>query len=143
MDQNLQDRVKRIVELMGLSGVNVDFDAEHKKVGITTGDDEWLKKHVPDVGKHRKHRINSIAHKDVSESYFVDINNYRKERESLIAQLAKAAAQKAAATKAEIRLPAMNAYERRLVHVELAMRPDVKTESAGAGRDRCVVVKPL
>jgi predicted RNA-binding protein Jag len=37
----------------------------------------------------------------------------------------------------------MNAYERRLIHAELAARPDVKTESLGEGRGRYVVVKPI
>ncbi|MBI2506918.1 MAG: hypothetical protein HYW00_02165, partial [Candidatus Colwellbacteria bacterium] len=37
---------------------------------------------------------------------------------------------------------AMNAYERRLVHTELAMRPDVTTESVGT-ISRYVVVKPI
>ena len=37
----------------------------------------------------------------------------------------------------------MNAYERRLVHVELAVHPDVRTESEGDGRERCVVIKPI
>jgi spoIIIJ-associated protein len=61
----------------------------------------------------------------------------------LIGELARAAAKKATATKTEISLPAMNSYERRLVHVELAVRPDVKTESAGEGKERYVIIKPI
>lgn len=70
----------------------------------------------------------------------VDINNYRKERERLIIELAKAAARKVVMTKQEMTLPPMNAYERRLVHMELASRPDVKTESVGEGLARKVIV---
>ncbi len=76
-------------------------------------------------------------------SYTIDINNYRKERERLILELAKAAAQKAVTTKQAVLLPAMNPYERRLIHVELSIRPDVKTESVGEGRERGVSIKPL
>ena len=75
--------------------------------------------------------------------FFVDINNYRRERENLILELARAAARKVIATKQEISLPAMNAYERRLVHLELVSRPDVKTESVGEGKSRYVVIKPI
>jgi spoIIIJ-associated protein len=74
---------------------------------------------------------------------FLDINRYRQERENLITELAKAAAKKALATKGEIPLPAMNSYERRLVHVALAVHPDVMTESAGAGKGRYVIIKPI
>ena len=139
----LEQRVKHIIELMGLSDVSVQFDSENKKVSIIVEEAEWFKKWIPDLVKDFKHLINIIARKDGKESYFVDINNYRKERERLIAELAKAAAQKAMTTKGEVRLPAMNAYERRLVHVELSMRPDVKTESAGEGKERCVIVRPI
>jgi len=54
----------------------------------------------------------------------------------------KAAARKSLAEKKEISLPPMNAYERRLVHVELSSRPDIKTESAGEGGERHIVIMP-
>ena len=74
---------------------------------------------------------------------FVDVNSYRKERENIILELARGAARKAAGTKTDITLPPMNAYERRLIHSELASRPDIKTESVGEGKERYVVVKPI
>ena len=84
-----------------------------------------------------------IAQKNNIESIFVDVNNYRKKREGLILELARAAARKSVAEKKEISLPPMNAYERRLVHVDLASRPDIKTESSGEGSSRCIVIKPI
>ena len=77
------------------------------------------------------------------EKVGVDVNNYKKERERLLTELAKAAARKVLAEKKDVELPVMNAYERRIVHVELATRPDVKTESVGEGSERHIVVKPL
>ena len=128
---------------MGLRGVVVDVDQETKKVSITADEEEWFTKLVPDFVKDFKYIVNILARKENQGLYFVDVNNYRKERERLILELAKAAAQKAIAIKGEVRLPAMNAYERRLVHMELSMRPDVKTESIGEGHDRGVVIKPI
>lgn len=143
MPESLSDKVKKLVSLMHLKGVIVDVDEEAKKVSITADEDEWFTKLVPDFVKDFKYILNILARKENQGLYFVDVNNYRKERERLIIELAKAAAQKAIAIKGEVRLPAMNAYERRLVHMELSMRPDVKTESVGEGRERGVVVKPL
>jgi predicted RNA-binding protein Jag len=37
----------------------------------------------------------------------------------------------------------MNSYERRIVHVELAIHPEVTTESMGVGKERYVIVKPI
>jgi len=61
----------------------------------------------------------------------------------LIVELAKAAARKSLAEKKEISLPPMNAYERRIVHLELSSRPDIKTESIGEGRERYIVIRPI
>jgi spoIIIJ-associated protein len=74
---------------------------------------------------------------------FFDINNYRKDREKLITELARGAARKVAATKEHLELPSMNSYERRIVHVELAAHPDVRTESQGLGKERKVIIKPV
>ena len=85
-----------------------------------------------------------IAAKDNWEGgVFVDINNYRRERENLILELARAAARKAVVTKGEIPLPVMNSYERRLIHLELSSHPDVKTESVGEGKERYIIIKPI
>ena len=84
-----------------------------------------------------------IARKNGTEIIFLDINNYRQERETLIAELSRAAAKKAVATKGEISLPAMNSYERRLVHMALALHPEVKTESAGEGKERYVIIRAI
>ena len=35
----------------------------------------------------------------------------------------------------------MNAYERRLVHVEISTHPDLRTESVGVGKDRHIVIQ--
>jgi predicted RNA-binding protein Jag len=143
MENTLQIKIKKMVELMGLTSVSVEVDSETKRVSVLAGEEEWLKKFLPDLVESLKYLINVMARKEGAETYFVDVNNYRKDRERLIAELAKAAAQKVANTKTEVRLPAMNSYERRIVHTELSMRPDVKTESSGEGRERCVVVRPL
>ncbi|OGY61981.1 MAG: hypothetical protein A2745_01095 [Candidatus Harrisonbacteria bacterium RIFCSPHIGHO2_01_FULL_44_13] len=128
---------------MGLNDLAVNFDSENKKLTVFINEGEWLKKWLPYLVADLEHIVRLLTKKHNQENVFVDINNYRKEREEIILQLAKAAAQKALLNKEEIKLPAMNAYERRLVHVELATRPDVKTESIGEGKERYVIVKPI
>ena len=129
----LSDKITKIVSLMGLKGALVEVDETDRKVNITADEEEWFTKLVPDFVKDFKYIVNILARKENQGLYFVDVNNYRKERERLIIELAKAAASKVISTKGEVRLPSMNAYERRLVHMELSMRPDVKTESIGEG----------
>lgn len=119
------------------------IDKENAKISVFFNENEWFKRWVPQLVNDLNHISKTIAHKKKTTCVFIDINNYRKERENIITNLAKAAARKVVISKESLRLPAMNAYERRLIHTELASRPDISTESEGEGVHRCVVVKPL
>ncbi|PIR88385.1 MAG: hypothetical protein COU09_02525 [Candidatus Harrisonbacteria bacterium CG10_big_fil_rev_8_21_14_0_10_44_23] len=142
-DEKVLEVTKGIVEHLGFRDSSVDFDEESRRISIVVDEDEWFKRWIPDLVKNLKQLINLVAHKETEKNYFIDINNYRKERERLIVELGKAAARKAIAEKKEVQLPAMNSYERRLVHMELSMRPDIKTDSVGEGKERRIVIKPL
>lgn len=71
----------------------------------------------------------------------LDINNYRSLRGEALKELAKKAARRARFYKQPVVLEAMSAYNRRIIHTELAAHPDIKTESTGEGTQRRVVVK--
>ncbi len=143
MEHKLPEKIKKIVGYLNLRNTTVEIDESNRSININVDEEEWFVKLLPDLVRDFKYLVSVIARREDQESYIVDINNYRKERERLIIELAKAAAQKAATTKQEVKLPAMNAYERRLIHVELAIRPDVKTESIGEGKERGVIIKPI
>ena len=140
MTGNTVEKTKNMLELMGFNQARVDFDEEHSKVSIFI-DDEVIEPRVAVALPAIEHVLNLMCKKE--KALVVDLNYYRKERERLIAELARAAAKKAAITKEEVELPPMNAYERRLVHVEIATHPELKTESAGVGKERRVVIKHL
>jgi spoIIIJ-associated protein len=73
----------------------------------------------------------------------LDVNQYRAMKNEALRELARKAAREAVLKKKPVELQPMNAYERRIVHTELALRPDVMTESIGEDPNRRVVVKPL
>lgn len=139
----LVETTKKLLELIGFSDFSVDAEPEGRKIRVFINEGEWIKEWVPKIVADLECLLRLVAKKDNAEYIFVDVNNYRKERERLIVEIAKAAARKALLSKGEVSLPAMNAFERRLVHVELSTRPDVKTESVGAGPTRYVIVKPI
>lgn len=143
--ENLNDIIKKILEMAGLKDFSVDFDSENKRASVFIHDFD-VKTFLPKLIFDMEYLIKLIAKKNnflKEEIFILDINNYRRERERLIGELAKAAARKVLLNKIEVELPAMNAYERRLVHIELASRPDVKTESVGEGSVRRVIIKPI
>ena len=141
--EQFQTKVKQLVELAGFSEPVVNVDLERRKIDVFVNEGEWLKRWLPTTVGDFDHVVRLMARREGLEDFFLDINSYRKERERLIVELAKAAARKAFTEKQAVKLPAMNAYERRLIHVELAIHPDVKTESEGEGKERSVVIKPI
>lgn len=72
----------------------------------------------------------------------VDIEGYRERREQQLRDLAKRTAAKVQREDREIVLSPMPAGDRRVIHLALADRFDVKTYSEGEDPDRCVVVAP-
>lgn len=86
-----------------------------------------------------------LRKKIISEEPFyidLDINDYKKKKAEYLKETAKNAADEVSLTKKENQLPPMPAYERRIIHMELASRDDVATESVGWGPERRVVIKP-
>jgi predicted RNA-binding protein Jag len=136
--------VKTLLNTMGLSDYRLEMAEDGNRNSLFIYENEtFIREHLPMIVESMNHILQMMAKKNGAKPIFLDINNYRHEREGLIAELARAAAKKAATTKQEVALPAMNSYERRIVHVELAIHPNVKTESVGEGRERYIVIKPL
>lgn len=127
---------------MGLADVDVSVNEEYRKISVVMND-EAVQPHVGMILPALDHVVNLLLRKNNCPSFIIDVNYYRKERERLIMELARAAARKAMLTKEEVSLPPMNAYERRLVHVEISENPELKTESAGIGKERHILIKYL
>lgn len=129
---------------MGFGDFKIETDEEHRHARVFVYDNpSFIKENLPGFVESVNYVVQLVAQKKRQPGMYVDVNNYRRERENLISELARAAARKALATRQSISLPAMNSYERRLVHVELAAHPEVKTESQDLGRNRYVIVKPI
>lgn len=72
----------------------------------------------------------------------LDINNYRAIQEEKLREFAKKAARHVSLSQKEIELPPMRARDRRIIHLEIALRSDVFTESVGEGKERHIIIKP-
>ena len=91
-----------------------------------------------------QHLLKAILKRKIKENFYIDldINNYKKKKIEYLKELARSLADEVALTKKEKILSPMPAYERRIIHLELANRSDVITESTGEEPERKVVVKP-
>ena len=91
-----------------------------------------------------QHLLKAIISRKISEQFYldIDINDYKKKKIEYLKELARSVSDEVALTKKEKILSPMPAYERRIIHLELADRQDVTTESIGQEPERRVVIRP-
>lgn len=152
LDQNKEKitaTVKKIVSFM-----NLDCQVEIQEEAGSESKATLVSIYTPDnvrfiIGKNGQnlkaleYLLRAILLKsNDSRNIVVDINDYKKSRASFVIDTAKQAVSRVRNTqKAEVLTP-MSAYERRIVHMELAAYPDVATESIGDEPQRRIVIKP-
>lgn len=72
----------------------------------------------------------------------VDVDGYRMRHEENLRALARRTAEKVLFLKEPVELSSMSAYDRRLIHLQIAEINGVMSESTGEGWERRVIVKP-
>ena len=143
--------IKKIIEEL-LKSMSIRFDiidikedsVTQKKIFVIKSPDSGLL--IGEDGETfnaLSHLIRRMATKGIEEKadFSIDVNDYR---ESMIERLkvkAKILANRARDMKANIEMDPMSSYERLIVHGILTDEPSIKTESAGEGRDRRIVIK--
>ncbi|MFA5877904.1 MAG: R3H domain-containing nucleic acid-binding protein [Candidatus Staskawiczbacteria bacterium] len=85
-----------------------------------------------------------FLNRKVGKNFYLDfdINGYKKEKVEYLRDLVRGLADEVSFNKKDKELSPMSAYERRIVHMELADRSDVIAESDGIEPNRRVVIRP-
>lgn len=87
--------------------------------------------------------LNSMINtEEYKYTVLLDINGYRDDRAKHIQEKTKEAVEQALSTGQAVTLEPMKAWERKVVHISLAGRTDILTESQGDEPNRQVVIKP-
>lgn len=91
-----------------------------------------------------QHLLKAILKRKIHENFYIDldINDYKEKKIEYLKEMARSMADEVALMKTEKALPPMPAYERRIIHMELAGRTDITTESIGREPARKVMIKP-
>lgn len=150
----IEETTKELLEKMGFQATiyiatNVSTSEEDSEenpisVELQLTDSKYL------IGKYGvnlsalQHILRVLVRSKTSEriNFNVDVNNYREEQKQALVNLAVEMGEKVQKEKKSVMLRAMNAYERRIVHVELDKMEGIVTESIGEGDDRKVIIKP-
>jgi len=150
----IQENLSKIKELIGeffkKTGLPVEINVKEIQdstipVDIKTDDPQLLIGERGQTLQEMQNLLRMVLRKHLGreERFFVDldINDYKKKKAEYLKEIARSAADEVYLSKKDKELPPMSAYERRVIHMALAGRSDVVTESAGEGQGRRVVIK--
>lgn len=146
MDSSLLAKlVTDLVEGLNCSVNTVQLTTGHRTlVAIDSPDSELL---IGANGEHLR-ALNMIArrlveqkHGEEAANFLIDVNRYQESQMDKVRQNAQMLAQRARLFKHDVELPPQSAYERLVIHELFAEDPEIKTESAGEGKFRHVVLK--
>lgn len=140
----LEEILKEMFEITGET-INYTVEKNGNQMNLTiTGDDvAHLIGYKGKTIEAFQSLLNSILQREDEEyaKVFVEINDYKKKKEEKLRKLANKMAANCVKFRRPIRLEPMSAYERLIIHRELADRKDVETESIGEEPRRRVVIK--
>ena len=141
----LQTFVTELFEKLGVPTDSIEMVQGHRTiVRVTSPEGKTL---IGPNGEHLR-ALNSIARRLVeaklgeeSANFSIDVNGYHESQMERVRQNARMLAQRARLFKHDVEMPPLSPYERLVVHELFADDPEIKTESAGEGKFRHIVLK--
>lgn len=144
----IKQEAEKLFQQLGVEGeVHVEEEAGEEPTVRTSIKTEDPKLYIGERGQtlfEIQHILKLLVRRKIQEPFYLslDINDYKKNKEEYLRDLARTTADEVTLFKREKELPPMPAAERRVIHTSLANRDDVTSESVGEGTDRRVVVQP-
>lgn len=123
---------------MGIKYIKITFDGQD--LGYMIGN---RGRHLDSLQFILQVIVGRLLKEDMDFRVFVDVSDYRKEKDNHLEQMAMQKAEDARILGEEIELPPMKPSDRRIIHLALEKFDDIKTESRGEDRDRHIVIMPV
>ena len=147
----IKEAVKELAQKLSVSvdDVEVVEDAETghqtytiktKESGLLIGSQGTVFSALSHIARKIIAKRIGVEEKDATK-YSIDVNDYREKSKTELEQRARVMADRAVSFKCDIEMEPMSSYARMCIHSYLKGRPNIKTESAGLGKARHVVVK--
>jgi len=147
--QTIEKETRYLLEKLGTPGevrVEQTNDSEEStvQVGLKVEEPKMLIGERGQTLFDIQHILKLMIRKKIAEPFYLslDINEYKKNKEDYLRDLAQTTADEVILLKKPKELPSMPASERRVIHMALANRSDIDSESVGEGTDRRVVIQP-
>lgn len=144
--KTVKDLAEKLLDLTGVkASVDVvEIDKETYEVNLSTDDETGLLIGFRGENINALQTILGMMLKGETGNWYrliVNVGDYREKQESKLKDLADQSANRAIETKEPQPIYNLNATQRRVVHMHLANRSDVVTESEGIEPERYLVVK--
>jgi len=144
-----KEKIKNITEeFFNKAGFETSINIEQKEgvinIDVKTKDAQTLIGRQGLILADIQLLLRKIIKKETNEDFylFVDIDNYKKNKENYLKDLAWNVADEVLKTGQEKEIPLMSSFDRRIIHIELQQRNDVLVESIGEGEERRIIIKP-
>jgi len=152
MELLIKETLEKLLEILGISFTGVKITKEAKTTfyaQIETENSSLLIGWHGETISALQHILKCLLWKQgvASETQVVvDVDGYKKRQEESVIKLAERKAEYAIESQKEVKLPPMNPYFRRKVHMHLAnsakYKDAVTTDSVGEEPDRCIKIIP-
>lgn len=142
---DLRAFLQEFLDKLGTAVESLEVTSGHRTVAHVTSSDSA--KLIGQNGEHLR-ALNTIARRlaearggEEASSFLIDVNGYYEKALEGVRQNARMLAQRARLFRHDVEMPPMSSYERLVVHELFAEDPEIKTESAGEGKFRHIVLK--
>jgi spoIIIJ-associated protein len=144
--QSGKEILLKTLELMGIQDAQIKVYEEQSTIYLEIHSEaEGLL-----IGRHGQtlsslqYLLNRIVGVDPSANvrFITDVGGYRERHKAILEKMTNKTVQRVIETKEEEELKAMNAFDRRIIHMSVKDHPEVVSYSLGEGSFRRVVIAP-
>lgn len=145
MNKTIQELTEKLLSLTGVSASVevVDMGENTYEVNLDTDDETGLLIGFRGENINAIQTVLGIMLKGITGEWYrliVNVGDYRQKQEEKLKELANQSADRAVLSKEPQPVYNLNASQRRIVHMHLAERDDITTESEGIEPERYLVI---
>lgn len=137
-----EERIETIKDGKEIFTLNLKTEYPNLLIGQYGGNLQCLQHLVGVIVKHKLLAAGrDAASLDDEVKFNIDVNDYKKQKKETLVKLAETMADQVVYSKNSVALRPMSPYERKVIHLELADRKNLSTESVGENLMRRVIIK--
>lgn len=142
--RDLQSFIADFLQKLGIETQSVGVTTGHRTLVAVRTDDPSLPGQDGDALRALNllaKRMVEHAHGEEAAAFLIDVNGHHEGKMERVREQARMLATRARLFKHDVEMPPLSSYERLVVHELFADDPEIRTESAGEGKFRHIVLK--